>query len=59
MRVLEQALSVARSFEPMSAEERSSLLARTADVAARGRFERYKTTKEHDSTTMHPQWLGR
>jgi len=58
MGVLEQALKVARTFEPMSQEEKGMLLSRTAGAAADGSLERYKTTLDHDSTTMHPQWLG-
>ena len=31
---------------------------RTAKVAARGEFERFKTTNGCDSTAQHPAWLG-
>ncbi len=58
MTILEQALSAARTFRPMSAEETQGLLAKTAQVAANGRFELYKTTENFDSTTHNPQWLG-
>jgi predicted aldo/keto reductase-like oxidoreductase len=58
MSMLEQAVIAGRTFRQLSDEEMSSLRARTAGVAAGGRFERYKTSAEHDSTTMHPQWLG-
>lgn len=55
---LEQAIIAGRSFRALNEEEMGGLRARTAQVARDGRFESYKTTTEHDSTTMHPQWLG-
>jgi predicted aldo/keto reductase-like oxidoreductase len=58
MRVLEQALTAARTFRPMTADETAAILARTAPLAAKGRYELYKTTLKHDSTTQNPQWLG-
>lgn len=42
MRVLEQNLSVAQGFQPMSARERQALRRRMAPHAADGRFELYK-----------------
>jgi hypothetical protein len=32
-------------------------LARTASVAGRGEWEKYKTTQAFDSTAHHPWWL--
>ena len=58
MEILEQALGAAKTFRRMSADEVQALLARTADAARDGRFERYKTTHEFDSTVTDPQWLG-
>jgi aryl-alcohol dehydrogenase-like predicted oxidoreductase len=58
MEILQQALDAARSFQPMSAVEVSSLLAKTATAAAKGEFERYKTSHDFDSTVQNPQWLG-
>lgn len=58
MEVLEQALTAARTFRPMTADETASLLARTARAAANGEYELYKTTHKHDGTTENPQWLG-
>ncbi|HVY46722.1 MAG TPA: aldo/keto reductase [Minicystis sp.] len=57
MGVLEQALDVALRFEPMTEDEKSALLARTAAAAAHGRFEQYKTTERFDGTAKHPGWL--
>jgi hypothetical protein len=58
MEVLEQALRAARSFKRMTPEAVRALLAKTADAAHVGAFERYKTTHDFDSTLAHPQWLG-
>jgi uncharacterized protein len=58
MEILQQALDAARSFQPMSALEVSSLLAKTATAATKGEFERYKTSHDFDSTVQNPQWLG-
>ncbi len=55
---LEQAIEAAASFRPLSNDEVASLLGRTAPMARSGEFERYKTTEGHDSTSMHPEWLG-
>lgn len=58
LQVLEQALTAARTFRPMSPKETASLLARTAPFAAQGKYELYKTTHKHDGTYRNPQWLG-
>jgi aryl-alcohol dehydrogenase-like predicted oxidoreductase len=48
MKVLKQNLAIASSFKPMTRPEMERLRHRCADVASDGRFERYKTTAEHD-----------
>ncbi len=48
MEILEQNLAVARSFTPLTDEERADILARTAKVAG-GEFERFKTTRDFDA----------
>ena len=48
MKVLEQNLRTAREFTPFTAAQMERLRHRMAGVAADGRFERYKTTAEHD-----------
>ena len=58
MEMLEQALTAARTFRPMSDDEVKSILSRTARAAEDGRYEPYKTTLKHDGTTMNPRWLG-
>jgi predicted aldo/keto reductase-like oxidoreductase len=58
MERLDQACDAARTFKPMSTEAVSALLARTADAAATGKFEGFKTTTRFDGTSHNPQWLG-
>src|ERR1041384_7509557 len=58
MENLEQALTAARTFEPMSDEQVKALLSRTAQSAARGEYELFKTTSIYDGTASHPEWLG-
>jgi predicted aldo/keto reductase-like oxidoreductase len=55
---LEQALTAARTFRPMSGEQVRSLLDKTAEAASRGKFELFKTTSIYDGTAVHPEWLG-
>ena len=58
MENLEQALTAARTFKPMSGEQVKSLLGRTEKAAARGEYELFKTTSIYDGTAEHPEWLG-
>jgi aryl-alcohol dehydrogenase-like predicted oxidoreductase len=55
---LEQALQAARTFRPMTPDEVKALLDKTTRAAKDGAFERYKTTRDFDSTVSHPEWLG-
>jgi aryl-alcohol dehydrogenase-like predicted oxidoreductase len=57
MNVLQQALAVGSDFAPMSADERTHLLARTAEAAGAGAYEKYKTSDRFDTTAHHPEWL--
>ncbi len=56
--ILQQALEAARSFSPMSSEQRSSLLAKTAKAADGGQYEPYKIGTAFDATSRNPHWLG-
>lgn len=56
--ILKQDLGVVKTFKPLTAEETDALLARTAKAAAKGEFERFKTTNAFDSTAKNPTWLG-
>ncbi|MEI8044557.1 MAG: aldo/keto reductase [Verrucomicrobiota bacterium] len=58
MELLDQALEAARTFKPMSKGAISALLARTAEAAASGKYEPFKTTAGYDGTAHHPQWMG-
>ena len=58
MEILEQAIRAATTFRPLNHEEVQAILAKTAQAAERGAFERYKTTHDFDSTVDFPQWLG-
>lgn len=55
---LDQALEAVRTFKPMSEAEVAALLAKTASLAARGQYERFKTSAAFDGTARHPEWLG-
>ncbi len=48
LNVLEQNLAIARDFTPMSPEEMAALRERVREVAADGRYEKFKTTKFYD-----------
>jgi uncharacterized protein len=58
LKILQQAIDAARSFRPMASAEVARLLAKTASAAAKGDFERYKTSHDFDGTYRNPQWLG-
>jgi aryl-alcohol dehydrogenase-like predicted oxidoreductase len=58
MEILEQALAAVESFHPLSNDARETLLARTRDAAAYGRFEPFKTSSIFDGTAENPEWLG-
>ena len=58
VKILDQALEAIRTFKPMSNEAVASLLARTANAAADGKFELFKTATRFDGTVQHPEWMG-
>lgn len=58
MEDLEQALTAARTFKPLTDDEVRSLLSKTAEAASRGEYELFKTTSIYDGTALHPEWLG-
>jgi len=58
MDILNQALDVARNFKPLTQNQIQALLAKTANAAANGEYELFKTTSHFDSTAQNPQWLG-
>lgn len=56
--LLGQTLEAVRTFRPLTTGEVEELLARTAPLAAEGRFEPFKTTSLFDGTALNPAWLG-
>jgi len=58
MPILQQALSLGRTFTPLSQAERASVLSKTAASAKNGEYELYKTSHQFDGTYHNPQWLG-
>ena len=58
MDILQQALKVAREFQPLTDTERTALLAKTVAPAKNGQYELYKTSHNFDGTYHNPQWLG-
>ena len=58
MPILEQAFEAARTFHPMTEQQLTALLRKTAALAVQGQFELFKTSAHFDSTAHHPEWLG-
>jgi aryl-alcohol dehydrogenase-like predicted oxidoreductase len=56
--ILDQAFEAAKTFKPLTKDEIASLLNRTKEAAAEGKYEKFKTDKIFDSTAQHPEWLG-
>lgn len=56
--ILNQALTAAKTFKPLTETQVASLLARTKDAASEGRFELFKTSSHFDGTAANPKWLG-
>jgi aryl-alcohol dehydrogenase-like predicted oxidoreductase len=58
LEILDQGLKAVQTFRPLSHQQVADLLQRTAQAAAEGQFERFKTTSQFDATARHPEWLG-
>jgi aryl-alcohol dehydrogenase-like predicted oxidoreductase len=58
VKLVEQAVTAAKTFKPMNEMQIATLLAKTKDAAQKGEFEGYKTTSNFDGTAHNPQWLG-
>lgn len=58
MPILDQAFEAARTFQPMDQAQVAALLQRTAQAAATGQYEKFKTSSQFDSTAQKPQYLG-
>ena len=55
MKVLQQNLKIASTFKPLTKDQMERIRHRVAEPAADGRFERYKTTAEHDANEGRAQ----
>jgi aryl-alcohol dehydrogenase-like predicted oxidoreductase len=55
---LEQALTAARTFKPMTQDQIATLLAKSKDLAADGHLELFKTSPSFDGTSRNPDWLA-
>jgi predicted aldo/keto reductase-like oxidoreductase len=58
MEILDQACQAVRTFHSLDAQDVRILLAKTAQAAAHGEFEPFKTTSIFDGTAQNPEWLG-
>jgi predicted aldo/keto reductase-like oxidoreductase len=56
--VLDQAIQLATTFKPLSSRQISAILGKTAQAAADGKYELFKTSAHFDSTAKHPEWMG-
>jgi len=56
--VLDQAFQAAKTFRPMDETQLASLLAKTEQAAAAGKYELFKTSAHFDTTARHPDFLG-
>ncbi len=57
-KILEQALTAAQTFKPMTDTQIAGLLGQTKEAAMTGKFELFKTTNHFDGTAQNPKWLG-
>ena len=55
---LQQALNAVSTFRPLTENEVTGILARTAQAAIGGQFEYYKTRDTFDGTARNLKWLG-
>jgi len=58
MEILRQDLEAVRTFKPLSTQQMASLLEKTAQAVAEGKYELFKTSAQFDGTAHNPQWLG-
>ncbi|HEY4573246.1 MAG TPA: aldo/keto reductase [Thermoanaerobaculia bacterium] len=56
--ILEQAVNVARGFQPLSGTDLAALRAKTQGLAQNGQYELYKTSHHFDTTEKKPEYLG-
>jgi aryl-alcohol dehydrogenase-like predicted oxidoreductase len=57
--ILDQAMEVASSFQPLTDAQVQQIVSKTVKAAADGKYELFKTSMHFDSTAQHPEWLGK
>lgn len=57
MPILEQAITAARTFQPLSPDRVQALLAKTRPYGQKGELEAFKTSDKFDATSRNQQWL--
>ena len=55
---LDQAFEALATFKPMTDAELETLLAKTKEAAAKGKWEPFKTSSIFDGTALNNSWLG-
>lgn len=58
MELLDQAIDAARTFKPLSSEQKQELLARAKEPAMTGKWELFKTSDRFDGTAKNPHWMS-
>jgi predicted aldo/keto reductase-like oxidoreductase len=58
MKILDQAIQAAQDFRPLTPDQVTALLAKTAPLANKGKYERYKISGYFDTTAKRPEFLG-
>lgn len=58
MEILEQAVTAAKTFQPMTQAQMDTVLAKTVEAANTGKYELFKRTSHFDGTAKNPKWLG-
>ncbi len=58
MKILDQAISIGRNFQPLNETAMNRILEKTKALAQKGEHELYKTSEHFDATARHPEWLG-
>ncbi len=58
LKILDQAIEAARTFQPMTKAQQAALVAKTRVAAADGHLEKFKTEERFDGTAQNPEWLG-
>ena len=54
---LDQAFEAARTFQPLTDTQLSTMLSKTREASLSGKYEYFKTTPRADGTSRNPQWM--